>query len=356
MKTKQLGVFVLVFASCLHSPQAIEESGEFSAGFTKMFEVYEAKCPYFAHKGIDWKELGYTYYPLVAGCSTEHEFIEMITPMLAELQDPFIMITRYNDEGEVVEEIHPFTKGFGFNYDMDVLVERYLEPNGWAGWEDGYVQGFGWCDPSVFPYVFVDTIPDSKEFEQALNSLDAFVAECVKLNLPAIIVDVRMNPSGNAENQWGSCGLSFTGRFTKKSRPGAVYRSRSGLEYDLYEDRRPAVYPAGPKQYTGTVIVLVGERCISSTENMLANFINFPNVVLVGDTTGGSVSSGSEVSVAEYYTCGVVETTVLTCGKHWIESTGLPPDILVEAAQADFAAGVDPVLNYAMGMLEGYSQ
>jgi hypothetical protein len=352
MKIRQLTILLLVSAGCLHSPQAVEEPGEFTAGFINIFERYEGKCPYFAHKDIDWGERGYLYYPLAGECSTESELIEILTDMLAELQDPAISITRYDDEGEPVEVIYPFTTEYESNYDMDVLVEYYLEPNGWAGWEDGYEQGFGWCDPSVLPYFFLDTLPTSVNTETALDSLDVFVASCIELDVPAVIIDVRMNPFGFSENMYGSSGVSLIGRFTEKFRPGAIYRSRSGPAYDMYEDRRPAVSAAGSHQYTGTVVVLVGENCTGWSENMLANFINFPNVILVGDTTGGSVSSCGSVYFTDYCKCGYVKRTILTYDKFWIEGAGLPPDIFVEATQADFAAGIDPVLDYAIGMLE----
>ncbi|MCK5035119.1 MAG: hypothetical protein KAS73_04430, partial [Candidatus Sabulitectum sp.] len=121
---------------------------------------------------------------------------------------------------------------------------------------------------------------------------------------------------------------------------------------DQYWDDRPAVFPAGSQQYTGTVFLLVGENCNDKSENMTANFMNFPNVVLVGDTTRGSVSYVSLKSITENWKCAVVKETILTNGKHWIEGAGIPPDVFVEVTEADFAAGVDPVLDLAIEMLE----
>ena len=52
--------------------------------------------------------------------------------------------------------------------------------------------------------------------------------------------------------------------------------------------------------------------------------------------------------------CTVPFTTVLTYDKHWIEGNGIYPDILVNTSEADFAAGVDPVLDYAIEMLGSF--
>ncbi len=339
---------LLVFLGCLHSPIAVEDPVLDMQGFIDVFERYEADCPYFAHKGIDWKELAAIYYPMVSQCETEDEYIEVITEMLAELQDAAIYLYKTDIEGVIIETIYPYIQEYDVNYDKDVLVEHYLEPSGWAGWEDGYCEGFGWCDPSVLPYVFLDTISYS-QYSPALDSLDAFLADCIALDVPAVIIDVRMNPYGSSTH---FCGHPIMGRFTDHSRAVAIYRSRSGPEYDQYWDDRPAVFPAGSQQYTGTVILLVGENCNNSSENMTANFMNFPNVVLVGDTTRGSVSGLSTLFVTENWKGKVVTETILTNGKHWIEGAGIPPDVFVEAAEADFAAGVDPVLDRAIEMLE----
>ncbi len=342
---------ILLFLGCLHSPYAIEEPGTDIQGFINVFEEYEALCPYFAHREIDWKEMGRTYFPLMAGCENQDQLIGVIADMLAELEDPAISLFRVDNMWEVVEEVYPYTCEYYSNYDMDVLIEQYLEPNGWAGWSEGYSHGFGWCDPAILPYAFLDTIPDLDHYPFALDSIDGFIAECIELEVPAVIIDIRMNPLAYYQ---GSSGEEFTGRFTDHSRPGAIYRSRSGPEYDQYWDVRPAVYSAGPRQYTGTVILLVGENSRSSCESMTANLINFPNVVLVGDTTGGSVSIFHDVPIADLWYARVVQTTILTKQKHWIEGAGIPPDIYVEATESDFAAGIDPVLDHAIGMLEDY--
>lgn len=340
----------LVFLGCLHSPQAIEEPGTDIEGFIMFFEDYEELCPYFAHKDLNWKEMGEVYYPLAARCETQDELLEVITEMLTELQDSAIYLYKTDEYGEIEETVYPYIRDYETNYDMSVLVEQYLELNGWAGWNEGYSHGFGWCDPAILPYAFLDSIV-GYDFLPAPNSLDPFIAECIELDVTAIILDIRMNPHTTVLSGGGH---QLMGRFAAKSYPGAIYRSRSGPEYNQYTDIRPAVYPAGPLQYTGTVILLLGENCNRDSESMTANFINFPNVVLVGDTTRGSVSRMSDVTIADDWHCKVVCTTTLTYDKFWIEGAGIPPDIYVEATEADFAAGVDPVLDYAIEMLEEY--
>ena len=345
---------LLVFLGCMHSPQAFQENSPDIEGFTTIFERYEEHCPYFAYKELDWKSIGEEYFILADNCRSEDAMAEVVAEMVSLLEDPTIVLTFRDPITGEDDSIIPFSQEYFSNYNMEVLVNNYLLPNGWPGWEEGYLEGFGWCPPENLPYIFLDYIPtDSTLF--ALAALDSFVVECNSLELPAIIVDIRMNPQSVLLEYTDACGHLFMGRFGAKSYPGAIYRSRSGPGYEQYYDVRPAVFPAGEEQFTGTVIVLIGENCIQDSENMTANFINFPNVVLVGDTTGGSVSFATHgYDVSEGWRCNYVDKTILTYDSHWIEGAGIYPDIVVEATEADFAAGIDPVLDYAIEILDSY--
>ncbi len=344
---------ILVFFGCMHSPQELPENSPDIEGFTAIFEKYEEFCPYFVHKDLDWASIGEEYFTLANNCQTEDAMAEVVAEMVSLLEDPTIRLTFYDPITFEYYVIFPFSQGYFSNYNMDVLVNNYLLPHGWAGWEEGYVEDFGWCPPEILPYIFLNEFPDSGT-PSALNSLDSFVTKCNSLELPAVIIDIRMNPEGLLEST-GACAHSFMGRFAAKSYPGAIYRSRSGPEYDQYVDARPAVFKAGEEQFTGTVILLIGENCIQDSENMTANFINFPNVVLVGDTTGGSVSfAKAGTAISERWSCGYVNKTILTYNSHWIEGNGIYPDIVVETSPADLAAGIDPVLDYAIEMLDSF--
>lgn len=348
---RRIHIFIasLLFLSCLQSPVLVEEPSPDIQGFINVFEAYEVLCPYFTYKGMDWKAIAEEVYPSAAECESEEAMLETITEMLALLEDPAVFIFEVDGFYNPIDSVYAYSKEYEFNYNMDVLVENYLEPNGWAGWDEGYSEGFGWCDPELLPYAFLDTIPGDSD-SIALGSFDAFLAECIELDLPAIIVDVRMNPSGT------NSGDQFMGRFTDQIRSGAIYRSRSGSEYDQYFDVISAMHPKGPDQYTGTVILLVGEGCIQGAERVAASLRQLPNFVLIGNTTGGSVSSLSGTSLFGGWYCKVVSTTVLTYEKQWIEGVGIPPDVYVQATEADFAAGVDPVLDYAIEMLDEFAR
>ncbi len=349
---RQFVLCSLLFTGCLHTPYAIEKPIVDMEGFVSVYERYQEDCPYFVHKGINWIEIMEDYYTEATLCENEDELAEVVGDMLAELHDPVIRLEKrvwIGMELVLVDSILPYVQEYDVNYSMDVLEEEYLEQYGWAGWEEGYVGGFGWCDPALLPYMFMNRIPSSGA---DMDSLDAFIAECIELDLPAVIVDIRMNPTGRVDGMTGICGKEFNGRFAAKTYKGAISRTRSGSGYDQYYDIHSTFFPSGPAQFTGTVILLVGENCCRAAENMAASFMNFPNVVLVGETTRGSVSSYNNCLFTDSWKARVIYRTLLTNDKVWIEGNGIPADHIVEATEADFAAGIDPVLDYAIEMLE----
>lgn len=335
---------LLVSVGCLHDPQAPESTGPDLAGFIELWENYEELYPLFVYKGVDWVQVMQEYYLQAAECSTDEELLEVTVAMMEELQDPYI----YLCSSETQDTIMTCQPEYDPNVDMDVLLNNYLIPNGFQG----YQEGMGWCDPAVLPYAYFDTLLSEND-TLGVAALDSFVSACNALELPSLILDVRMNPSG-MRAEYHSFDHTVPSRFTSKARVCAWYRTRAGAEYDQYHDWHPWITPDGPAQFTGTVYLLAGGGCDQAAEDLAANLERFPNVVIVGDTTSGQVS---EVSFSNYlgiegnWKISGVESTILTYDKSWVEGNGVPPDVYVEATPGDFAAGVDPVLEYAIQQL-----
>ena len=349
MKTVQqlLVIYVLLTAACLHEPEAGPEPEIDISFFISVWDLYEASYPLLAYQNINWMDIGEAYYALAEQAETSDEMMMIIVDMISELEDPSITI--FNSDGDV---IHTFEKEYQSNVDMDVLMENYLEPNGYAG----KVGGFAWCDPAVLPYAYFDTLPTSYD-TLAAEAFDAFIGQCVDNDVPAVILDVRMNPVG-CHAGFGWYNHFVMSRFLSYSHVGAVYRYRVGPEYDMYGDWHPAIDPAGPYRYTGTVYLLAGGGCTYAAEDMVANMEYFPNTVVIGENTGGtSTYTGSSASFLDEasglsWFVKVGTMTLLTYNLEWVEGNGVEPDIYVEATEADFAAGVDPVLEYAIELLD----
>ncbi|PIE51999.1 hypothetical protein CSA37_08830 [Candidatus Fermentibacteria bacterium] len=337
----------LLFASCLHEPESVPEPQVDISPFVSVWERVEQNYPLIAKKEINWMEIGETYYNSASVCKTDAELFELIVDMIEELEDPALFLI-----SSAGDTIRPYTREFESNVDMTVLIENYLEPNGYQG----NTEGFGWCDPSVLPYACFSYLPSEND-SITMAIFDDFIRQCDSLELSEIIIDIRMNPFsahrvGGSAMPWYP--FDVMSRFVDRMKTAAIYRIRAGLEYNAYHDWHPTIRPAGENQYTGTVYLLVGGACTQAAEEMAVNMESLTNVVLVGDTTAGS---NTAVFINDYPSSegpwGVATgfCTLLTHSRNWVEGAGFPPDIPVEATVEDFAAGVDPVMEYAMSLL-----
>jgi len=332
----------LLMAACLFSPQTPFEPEYSIESFQIAWEQHEALYPLFIYKGIDWVEICREFYPMAAEADNQEELLLVLSDMIAVLEDPALFI--FSMEGDT---LFPYTRQLSSNVNMDVLMENYLQPNAYAG----NVQGFGWCDPAVFPYAYFNSFPTITD-TLGVQAYDAFIEQCVALRLPAVILDIRMNPSG-APGGFSNFDQLVMSRLVTKAKVSAVYRVRTGPEYDQYQDWHPWIQPAGSNQYDGTIYLLTGGGCTQAAEDMAVNLSYFTNVTLIGDTTAGSITVTQTVILPgePQWLLKIGTGTVLSHDFQWIEGVGIAPDYYVEATEADFTSGVDPVLEFAMNML-----
>ena len=340
-----LAVILALSSSCLHEPMAPPVPNCDMGPFIIVWETLEEHYPLFQRKDLNWVEMAEIYYSQAAQCTTEDELYQVIFNMMAEIEDPALALVPA--EGDI---LFPYTRDYESNVDMDVLVNNYLQPRGY----EGVVKGFGRCDPEVFPYAYFESFPDAWTDTMGMHALDSFIVECVELDVPAIILDIRMNPQYS--NSGGYMGYSHLvmSRFVSKAKVSAVYRFRCGPRYDMLTDFHPWIQPGGSHQYDGTVYLLTGGACTHGAEDMAVNLGYFDNFVLIGDTTAGDITfTGSRVLDEDnnwFVRWG--KATVLTHDFEWVQEEGIPPDVYVEATPGDFAAGVDPVMEYAIQLLD----
>jgi C-terminal processing protease CtpA/Prc len=85
---------------------------------------------------------------------------------------------------------------------------------------------------------------------------------------------------------------------------------------------------------------------------MAVNLSYFPYVTLIGDTTAGCITETISLRLSSLWFVKIGTGTVLAQDFQWIEGAGIAPDYNVEVSEADFEAGIDPVLEFAIELLE----
>jgi hypothetical protein len=163
----------------------------------------------------------------------------------------------------------------------------------------------------------------------------------------ALIVDVRLNSGGTED-----VAKEFAGRFVANEFTYSSYQVRNGPAHtDLTEKSLRTVQPRGPWRYDRPVLLLIGERCISSNESFVAMMTGATNVTTMGAHTAGSSGNPVEFKLPLDITVGVpVWITYLPDGTP-LDERGIQPQIKFEPQPGAFEGDRDDLLAAALERL-----
>jgi hypothetical protein len=319
--------------ACGSSPTAPSPpAADFASQFDSLWNTFDREYSYFAHKRIDWSAMRSAYRPRAVAAADQRGFIDVVREMLANLHDGHVYL-----RDPVGAVIPTYQSQRSANWDRTV-AQRYRDRAGWTQGQSDW--GHGVLD--AVPYISIGgwgaTSIRAADFDAAFERYRTS---------PAIIVDVRMNGGGN-----DSLAFEIAGRFMPAIVNFGYVRFRSGPAHtDFGPAQQRTVSPRGPWQYGGTVLLLIGARCASSNESFIAAMGQLPNVTLVGDRTAGSTGNPGTFPLAGGWSYTVSRWIEYIADNQVIEDNGIAPDVFVAAGAADFAAGRDPVLDWALNRL-----
>lgn len=294
------------------------------AQFDALWADFDVTYPYFGVKGVDWTAAGATYRPRAAVARTQEDLADVLLELLGTLRDIHVSLIDPRERW-----IPTYTRTFVPNHDAAVWSAYAAR---WNVEQRGH-WGHGWI--GNVPYVYVD------RWSAPLDGFDALLESY--RDAPGLVVDVRSNPGGNS-----AYALPVLERIYDQPRVAAYTRYRSGPGHDDFGPYRPwTVSPGGAWQFTKPVLVLTGPASTSSTEAFVSAARELPHVTLAGATTGGATANPGRRALGEGWSYMISRWYFTTADGLVVEEHGIPPHVEVPAAPADFAAGSDPVLDFA---------
>lgn len=274
--------------------------------------------------GVDWKAMREKYRPLIEKAATDADFINTMRQMLRELNVSHIGFYYSPFERELTPKKAPEQNRPA----LQSMTWKKLEP------EIGYIQ-----------------IKQFIESEEAVAAVDRAFAEIG--DAPKLIIDLRGNTGGT---------LSVAMRlgdylFDKKTFVG-FFSSREGLKRfktDSMDALKPEKLPAysgyklsefwsavgrdgavmittggRAKHYGGKIVILIDERCGSTTEAFVAVFKEQKLGTLVGRKTRGVVLSAVSEKTAGEWLLRYPKADYRTPQGKRIEGVGVEPDVAAE--------------------------
>jgi hypothetical protein len=331
---RRLGWSLLLVAwattACKSSPTEPPASliGRFDAVWTSFDDEY----PYFAYKQVNWDSLRGVFRPRAAAAASQAELANILVEMLTPLRDVHVRLITAN--GSSLPTYQPVDRR---NWERSLWDRtaascglRQVKPD------------LSYCTMAGVAYVTVGGWVGSRF---TVADLDGVVDHF--RDAPAMIVDVRMNGGGD-----DALAFAFAGRFATTSTVTGFVQFRNGPRHDdLGPETVRRISPRGAFQFTRPVIVLSGRGVYSSNESFISAMRELPNVLVLGDTTGGGTGNPAEHSLGDGWRYTVSRWIERTADRRIIEWQGIPPDEHVPWNASMAAQGRDLVLEAALSRL-----
>lgn len=323
-------VAVLFFSSCEkalfkkkgNSVNAVEN-------FEYLWELCDKRYAYFEYKKVDWNAVYAKYRPRVYDGMTDDSLFNVMGAMLNELRDGHVnLIAPFNLSVFDVDLLGPE------NVDDRVILENYIGT-------DRIITGpftHDFLANNEVGYVRFRSFPGTVDDEQLNYILTRYK------DTKGLIFDIRQNGGGVINDAY-----TILKRFISK--PTMVYQSRGkvGPRHNEFGEMEPSTLQPSESavKYLKKIVVLTDRGTYSSGSFFAVMSMAMPNVILMGDTTGGGLGlpNGGQLPNGWTYRCSITQTLDIAGNNY---ENGVPPNRVVLVDKARLALGIDDVLEAAI--------
>jgi hypothetical protein len=335
--TSLLKVFILVHLLAGCENLFVEEpANNPEAIFENLWNTFNEEYAPFEERNVDWNAGYAKFRPIVSASTTNDELFEILSQLLATLDDGHVSMTAPGKNVFFSNKIRQ-EKTDDELFDPVLIKNAYLETGFKEDSEQSYV--YGKIKNENIGYIFFDHVGEN------FFKLNDFLSEFETTD--GLIFDFRHNQGGD----FTYC-FSEMGRLTAEKR--FVFRSKTKNgkgKNDYTEWKKWFIAPAG-KYIEKPIVVLTDRYTISAGERSVMAFKTLPNVTLVGDTTNGAHGTmiGRELANGWFYSL-VPQKVELFNGISY-EGVGLAPDIPVKNNFSEIESGTDKTLETAIDVLK----
>ena len=313
---KKFGTFIMLslsiyLVSC--EKMVLEEemaTTDPQTNFEYLWEQCSEKYAYFGLKNVDWDQVKMEYATKIHQGMSQDSLFHVLGSMLNELKDDHTNLKSQNNMSFFgVERLGPDS------FDWRIISDNYLD-------QDYYTSG-----PFLHDFLANEQIGYIRfpSFTGTDNdkTLD-FIMNRYK-NTKGLIIDIRANGGGSIS----SVG-DLISRFIDEKTLVYYSRTKAGPGRDDFSEAIPVyVTPAEGVRYQNKVIFLTDRGSYSASSFAALASKALPNVILMGDTTGGGlgIPNGGQLPNGWIYRFSVTQT--LSLDKSPDYENGVPPDIHV---------------------------
>ena len=331
---KHLFFFFIALVAIIPSLSSCIDEDEYtdspSGNFEALWKIIDEHYCFFDYKNVDWNAIHAKYKPQVAGDITTSQLFEVLGNMLGELQDGHVNLYSPFD----VARYWKWHEDYPSNY-SDTLISKYL------GTDYRIASGLRYCilDDNI-GYVRCPSFANLMG-EGNLDDVMMYLATC-----NALIVDIRDNGGGLVTSA-----EQLAARFTNEETLVGYMQHKTGKgRNDFSKMAEQRLKPSKGLRWQKRVAVLTNRSVYSAANEFVKYMKCFPNVIVVGDRTGGGAGMPFSSELPNGWS---VRFSACPMYDKDGESTefGIDPDYNVGLSQDDLLKGEDTIIERARHLL-----
>ena len=307
--------------------------------FEALWKLLDEKYCFFDYKksayGLDWDEVHDRYARLVNDSLTDRQLFDVLSDMVNELRDGHTnLIWDYG-----TSRYTAFYADYPHNFDSELFSKT-------LGKDYYYSSGIYYTRlPENVGYMYIGSF--STSFSQRLiSSIFTYFEECIGL-----IIDVRDNGGGDL-----TLAQDLAARFLEEKTLVGYIAHKTGPGHDDFSEPK-AVYvePDTTRlRWDKRVCVLTNRRSYSATNDFVRNMRMSPQVLIVGDRTGGGSGLPMSTELPNGWSLRYSAAPMYDADMQHTEF-GIDPDVQVNQLNGERERGIDTIVRIATLLLQGAS-
>ena len=325
-------LFVIGLASCVTE----EEYDDTAQGnFEALWRIMDEHYCFFDEKqalyGVDWDEVHERYAKQINGSMNRYQLFEVLTNMLAELRDGHVNLSTAFDLGRNWSWHENYPSNFS-----DTLYNKYI--------------GTDYRIASSLRYRILDDNIGyvrcaSFDVDFGAGNLDEIMSYLAPCN--GLIIDIRNNGGG-----YISSAEELAAHFTNETLLVGYMQHKTGTGHqDFSSLKEQWLKPSKGMRWQKRVVVLTNRSVFSAANEFVKYMRCCPQAIIVGDHTGGGAGMPFSSELPNGWGVRFSACPMYDKDKNCTED-GIEPDYNVAITDADFANGIDTIIEFARQLIK----
>jgi hypothetical protein len=315
--------------------------GDPKTAFDVFWQTYAENYPFFALKGVNWRQARDRYRPQVG----DRPLFDVLCDMIKPLHDGHTGVMTDESHLCVCNREGTRRPSAALRRRVTTAVDEHLGVPV-TSWGNGLI-GFAHLNSGV-GYLRLQAFDNYAEQDDYLAQREVFdhvLTTVFATPMTGLVVDVRYNLGG-----YDDLGLRLAARLTDRPYPAYAKQVWTGTHFTRPE--AITVRPSGGRRFTGPVAMLTSDLTISAGETFTQAMLNrTPHPASIGGTTQGVFSDTMDRPLPGGGLFVLPNERFTTNGRSY-DGRGIPPDVSTPVfTDEELADGRDSALDQAIDLL-----